>query len=137
MRKQISGIFAMAGLMLGLTVTPAFSQASSNKEMSRKRMSGNMSHKDDMAMMDKVSADEKAAMFDDMSEKDRMAAMKNAGHDMNKMSSQEQMVMKDKMTAQDKAAMFDKMPKKKRMAMMHKHAGMQSDSSKMDKMQKK
>jgi hypothetical protein len=119
MRKQISGMFAMAGLMLGLTATPAFSQASSNKEMS-----GKMSHKDDMAMMDKVSADEKAAM-------------KMAGHDMNKMSSQEQMAMKDKMTAQDKAAMFDKMPKEKRMAMMHKHAGMQSDSSKMDKMQKK
>ena len=71
-----------------------------------------------MDKMNSMSSDDKAAMFDKMSPKDQMSAMKMAGHDTGKMSHQEMMDSMGKMSAQDKAAMFDKMPMSKKMAMM-------------------
>lgn len=130
MSKRMRMVFVVAGLTAGLGAIPMLAQDDS--KMSDKKMSGKgMSKKSQMDMMDKMSADEKAAMFDKMSEKDRMAAMKMGGHDMGKMSSQEKMSMKDKMTAQEKADMFDKMPMDKRMSMMRKKSSMHSDSDRM------
>ena len=134
MRKQIEAALVATGLTLGLAISPIAAQTADDSKMSGKKMSGKgMSHKDQMDMMDKMSAEEKAATFDKMSAKDRMAAMKMAGHDMSKMSSQESMAMEDKMTAQEKADMFDKIPMEKRMSMMHKDSGKSMD--RMDKMQ--
>jgi hypothetical protein len=72
-------------------------------------------------MMDKMnhmSTAEKAAMFDKMTNSQKMEAMKNAGHDMSKMSQHERTGMMSKLTPDQKGEMFDKMPMDTKMATM-------------------
>ena len=104
MNKKIQMALAMTGITLGLSVAPAMAQSdgASTSKMSQ------MPDKDKMAM-DKVSKEEKAAMFDKMSDKDKMTATKMAGHDMSKMSASDRMAMTDKMSVDDKAMMYQKM----------------------------
>ena len=142
MRKKIQMTLAVAGLFSGLAITSAFAQTSDDKKMSDDKMSGEqmsgkkMSHQEMMDKMNKMSVDDKAAMFDKMSEKDKMSAMKMGGHDMGKMSHGEMMDM-GKMSTQDKADMFDKMPMEKKMSMMKggsmMHKGKKMDKGTMDK----
>jgi hypothetical protein len=88
MRKQINVVLTIVSLFSSVAVVSAWAQTSDNK-MSQEKMSGTkMTHQQ---KMDKMSADDKAAMFDRMTEKDRMASMKMSGHDMAKMSSSERM----------------------------------------------
>jgi hypothetical protein len=80
-----------------------------------------------------MSKEEKAAMFDKMSDGDKMMATKMAGHDMSKMSAGDRMAMTDKMSADDKAMMYEKMAKGKHMDKMDKAA---MDKAAMDQMKK-
>lgn len=94
-----------------------------------------------MDKMGTMSADDKATMFDQMTDKDKMSMMKMGGHDMGKMSHQESMDMMGKMSMQEKADMFDTMPMEKRMAMMKGGSMMRNGThdgskKKMDKMDK-
>jgi hypothetical protein len=86
-----------------------------------------------MDKMDKMSIDEKAAMFDKMTAHDKMAAMKAAGHDTSKMSSTERMDMMGKMSAQEKADAFDKLPMQKKMSVMHNASTTPKGAKKTDK----
>ena len=130
MHKQICTLFAAAALACTLTAGSGFAQATD--KMADDHMSGKkMTHQ---AMMDKMNAmsnEDKAAMFDKMSEKDKMAAMKMAGHDMGKMHGNERMEHMSKMSVDDKAAAFDKMPMDKKMNLMK---GDAMTHTKMDKM---
>ena len=72
--------------------------------------------------LDKMSKEEKAAMFDKMSDADKMTATKMAGHDMSKMSAPDRMAMTDKMSVDDKAMMYEKMAMGKHMDKMDKAA---------------
>ena len=125
MRRKLQTILATVGLLSGLAVVSASAQD--------KMSDSKMTHEQMMEKMKIMSPEQKAAMVDKMTEKDKMAAMKMSGHDMSKMSSSERMDMMGKMTTEDKAAMFDKMPMDKQMAMMK-----MMDSKKMgkDKMSK-
>ena len=143
MTTQIKNVLAMAGFFSALTVSAAFAQTAaipadkmSDSKMSDSKMSGSkMSHH--QMMMDKMnnmSAEDKAAMFDGMSAKNKMAAMKMSGHDASKMPASERMSMMGKMTSQEKADMFDKIPMEKKMSMMK--GGSMHKDKKMDKMDK-
>ena len=84
-------------------------------------------------MAHKTSNEEKAAMFDKMSDADKMTATKMAGHDMSKMSEHDRMAKTDKMSVKDKAMMYDKMMSNHMDKMDH--GAM--DKGAMDKMDKK
>ena len=134
MRKRLQTILAAAGLLCALAINPAFAAPNQDGKMSDEKMSGKkMSHQEMMDKMDKMTGDDKAAMYDMMRTKDKMAAMKMAGHDMSKMSHQESMDMMAKMSTEDKAAAFDKMPMDKKMSMMQGGSMMHKGSKKMDK----
>ena len=87
--------------------------------MAGKSMANKMMDQQTMDKVDKMSMDQKAAMFDKMTEKDKMSAMKMAGHDMSKMSSTHRTDMMGKMSAHEKAGAFDKMPMEKKVSIMH------------------
>jgi hypothetical protein len=132
MSKRIRIVMAAVGVLVALSLASAFAQTSDSK-MAGKSMPGKMTDQQMMDKMDKMSTDEKAAMFDKMTAKDKMSAMKMAGHDTSKMSSTERMDMVAKMSAQEKADAFDKMPMEKKMSVMHHESTMHKDTKKMDK----
>jgi hypothetical protein len=120
MCKRLQMAFMAIALLLGLTATTALGQSNTTEaasKMSSKQMMDKMSH---------MSTDEKAAMFDKMTNREKREAMKMAGHDMSKMSTKERMDTMSKLSTQDKADMFDKMPMDTKMATMKmamKHEG--------------
>ena len=120
MYQKTQLFLASAGLILGLCAAPVMAQTSGDSKMP-------MSEKDKMATH-KMSNEEKAAMFDKMSDADKMTATKIAGHDMSKMSDHDRMMKTDKMSVKDKAMMYDKM--------MSSHMD-KMDKGAMDKMDKK
>ena len=143
--RTIQATLTATLLFGGLAVTNVSAQTETGKmdksgdKMSGGKMSGmKMSDKDMMDHMNKMSTADKASMYDKMTDKDKMAAMKMSGHDMAKMSSSDRMDMMGKTTDQQKADMLDKMPMAKKMSLMrgtgamHKHSKM-NDSKKMDK----
>ena len=73
MRTRIETVLTLAAITLGL----AIAQSDSDSKMTT-------SGKDKMMTLDKMSKEEKAAMFDKMSETVKMMATKMAGHDMTK-----------------------------------------------------
>ncbi len=123
MFKRIATLAITMGMMGGLLAVSASPQTADDKSSGSK-----MSHQQTMDKMHAMSAEDKAAMFDHMSEKDRMSAAKMAGHDMSKMSHEDAMEMMSKMSTEEKAAIFDKMPADKRMAMMQSMDKMKHDS---------
>ena len=118
MSKRIRMVLVAAGVLTALSIGTAFAQTSESK-MAGKSMANKMMDQQMMDKVDKLSVDQKAAMFDKMTEKDKMSAMKMAGHDTSKMSSTERMDMMGKMSAHEKAGAFDKMPMEKRISVMH------------------
>ena len=124
MFKRITTLAITIGMMGGLLAVSASAQATDEKSSDSK-----MSHQQKMDKMHAMSADDKAAMFDHMSEKDKMSAAKMAGHDMSKMSHEDAMDMMSKMSTGDKAAIFDKMPSDKKMAMIQSMNKMKHDSA--------
>ena len=122
-------------LALCLTIGGAVHASAQEKDaMSSSKMSKKMK----MDTMKGMSMEDKAALFNKMTDSDKMMASKMAGHDAGKMSSADRMTMMDKMSMTDKAAAFDKMPESKRMAMMDKmHNDKMGKMDKMDKMDKK
>ena len=111
MSKRIRMALAVVGVLAALSIGTAFAQT---KSMANKMMDQQM-----MDKVDKLPVDQKAAMFDKMTESDKMSAMKMAGHDMSKMSPTERTGMMGKMSAQEKADAFDKMPMEKRISVVH------------------
>jgi hypothetical protein len=112
MHKQLEMSLAVIALLCGIMVTGALAQTTnSSSKMSNQQMMDKMNH---------MSTSEKAAMFDKMTDAQKMAAMKTAGHDMSKMSHQESMETMSKLTPEQKADMFDKMPMDTKMATMRK-----------------
>ena len=112
MRKQIQMALTVIVLLCGVSVTRALAQAggtSSSSKMSDQQMMDKMNH---------MSTTQKAAMFDKMTNNDKMTAMKMAGHDMSNMSDQEKTDMMKKLTPEQRAEMFDKMPMDTKMATM-------------------
>jgi hypothetical protein len=120
MCKQVQVAFIAIALLFGLTATTALAQSNETQAASK------MSSKQMMDKMNHMSTDEKAGMFDKMTNSKKMEAMKMAGHDMSKMSTKERMDMMSKSSTQEKADMFDKMPMDTKMATMKmamKHGG--------------
>ena len=112
MPKQIQMNLMVITLLCGVIVTEGLAQknvTSSSNKMSSQQMIDKLNH---------MSATEKAAMFDKMTNSNKTEAMKEAGHDMSKMSHQERTEMMRKVTPEQKAEMFDKMPMDTRMATM-------------------
>ena len=132
MSKRIRMVLAAVGVVTALSIGSAFAQTSDSK-MAGKSMPGKMTSQQMMDKMDKMSVDEKAAMFDKMTAHDKMSAMKMVGHDTSKMSSTERMDMMGKMSAKEKADAFDKMPIEKKMSIMHNGSTMPKGTKKMDK----
>jgi Mg/Co/Ni transporter MgtE len=124
MFKRIATLAITIGMVGGLLVVSASPQTTDEKSSDSK-----MSHQQMMDKMKAMSAEDKAAMFDHMSEKEKMSAAKMAGHDMSKMSHEDAMAMMGKMSTEDKAAIFDKMPADKRMAMMQSMEKMKHDNT--------
>jgi hypothetical protein len=102
MRTRILTVLTMAGITLSLAIVPVIAQSDSDSTM---KMSGT----DMMMTLDKLSKEEKAALFDKMSDADKMMATKMAGHDMSDMSATDRMMMTDKLAVNDKAMMYEKM----------------------------
>jgi hypothetical protein len=120
MSKQFQMAFMALAVLFGLTATTALAQSDKTQAASK------MSSKQMMDKMNHMSTDEKAAMFDKMTNSKKMEATKMAGHDMSKMSTTQRMDMMSKLSTQDKADMFDKMPMDTKMATMKmamKHGG--------------
>jgi hypothetical protein len=111
----------IAGLTLGLAITPAMAQTEKTEKTEKKTTTTKMDKMDNSSM----SVDEKAAAFDKMSDKKKTAAMKMAGHDMSKMTEGERISMMSRMTAQEKADAYDKGM-----------SGKKGSANKMDKMDK-
>lgn len=133
MNKRLATLVIALGMMGGLMAVSAAPQNAEEKPSESKMSSEHMKmHQQAMDKMSKMSTDDKAAMFDHMTDKDKMSAMKMAGHDMSKMSHQESMDMMSKMSAEEKAGVVDKMPDDKKMEMMN-----SMDKMKHDKMEKK
>jgi hypothetical protein len=112
MYKQIQPVLMVMALLCGVSAGTALAQATSANA------AGKMSSQQMMDKMNHMSTAEKAAMFDKMTNPEKMEAMKMAGHDMSKMSHKERMEMMSKMTPEQKAEMFDKMPMDTKMATM-------------------
>ena len=111
MNNVIQNRIIMTGITLGLAIAPAMAQsdAGSNTKMSK------MPAKSTMMEIDKMSNQEKAALFDKLSDADKNAATRMAGHDMSKMSSQDRMAMTDKLSVDDKAMSYSKLAMSKHM----------------------
>ena len=117
MSKRIRMVLAGVGVLAALSIGTAFAQTSESK-MALKSMANKMMDQQMMDKVDKLPVDQKAAMFDKMTESDKMSAMKMAGHDMSKMTPTERTGTMGKMSAQQKADAFDKMPMEKRVSVM-------------------
>jgi hypothetical protein len=89
--------------------------------------------KNRMTWLGKISKEKKAAMFDKMSDADKMMATKMAGHDMSRISAGDRMAMTDKMSVHDKAMTYEKMAMGKQLDEEDKGA---MDKAVMDKMKK-
>jgi hypothetical protein len=112
MRKQIEMTLTVIALLCGMMVTGALAQTTnSSSKMTSQQMMDKMSH---------MSSTDKAAMFDKMTNAEKMEAMKMGGHDTSKMSRQERTETMSKLTPEQKAGMFDKMPMDTKMATMRK-----------------
>lgn len=112
MRKRVHLVLTVLTLLCGVAVTGALAQTTNS--------SGKMGDQQMMDKMNHMSNTEKAAMFDKMTNSEKMEAMKMAGHDTSKMSHQEKTETMNKMTSEQKAEMFDKMPMDTKMATMKK-----------------
>jgi len=112
MCKQIQRALTVIALLCGVPAGILLAQTAGTNA------TGKMSSQQMMEKMNHMSTAEKAAMFDKMSNSEKMHAMSMAGHDMSKMSHKEKMDMMDKMTHVQKAEMFDKMPMDTKMATM-------------------
>jgi hypothetical protein len=112
MCKQIQRALTLIALLCGVTAGTVFAQTTGTNA------AGKMSSQQMMEKMNHMSTAEKAAMFDSMSNSEKMHAMNMAGHDMSKMSHKEKMDMMDKLTPGQKAEMFDKMPMDTKMSTM-------------------
>ena len=109
MNKTIQNGIILTGITLGLAIAPMTAQSDSNSKMSK------MATKTAMMEIDKMSNEEKAALFDKLSDADKNTATKMAGHDMSKMKSQERMAMTDKLPVDDKAMSYSKLAMSKHM----------------------
>jgi hypothetical protein len=118
---KIQTVLALTGITLGLAMTPAMAQDKMPDKMGK------------MDKMDHMSKEEKAAMFNKMSDADKAKATKMAGHDMSKMSAHDRMAATDKMSVDDKAMMYDKMAASHKMDKMDKAA---MDKAEADHMKK-
>ena len=132
MSKRIRMVLAAVGVVTAMAIGSALAQTSDSR-MAGKSMPGKMTNQQMMDKMDKMSIEEKAAMFDKMTAHDKMSGMKMAGHDTSKMSSTERMDMMGKMSAKEKADAFDKMPMEKKMSIMHNGSTMPKGAKRMDK----
>ena len=94
MYRKSQMVLALAGIILGLAASPVMAQS----EMTRSPRCRKCPRRTRWRRMDKMSKDEKAAMFDKMSDADKMTATKMAGHDMSKMSAHDRMTKTDKMS---------------------------------------
>lgn len=112
MCNQIQRAFTVIALLCGVTAGLLLAQTTATNA------AGKMSSQQMMEKMNHMSTTEKAAMFDNMSNSEKMHAMKMAGHDMSQMSHKEKMDMMDKLTSGQKAEMFDKMPMDTKMSTM-------------------
>jgi hypothetical protein len=111
-RKQIQMNLTLIALLCGVIVMEALAQknvTSSSHKMSSQQMMDKLTH---------MPTSEKTAMFDEMTNDNKMEAMRKAGHDISRMSHQESIQMMTKLTPEQKADMFDKMPMDTRMATM-------------------
>ena len=112
MGKQIERALRVIALLCGVTAGILLAQTTGTNA------AGKMSSQQMMEKMNHMSTAEKAAMFDNMSNSEKMHAMNMAGHDMSKMSHKEKVDMMDKLTPGQKAEMFDKMPMDTKMSTM-------------------
>lgn len=115
MSTKIGALVVAMGLLAGVGVVPSFSQTADHSHVDK--MAAKVSRDEMIAKMGKMSTDDKAVMIDEMSAKDKRAAMKMSGHDTSKMS------------AQQKADMFDKMTIDKKISMMMAHQAMVDKSA--------
>lgn len=127
MHKRIQTVLVLTGTTLSLVVAPVLAQSDSSSKMMK------MSDKNTKMGLDKMSKEEKAAMFEKMSDADKMMATKMAGHDMSKMDPKDRMAMMNKMSVDDKAKMYEKMAMGHHMDKMDKAT---MDKAVMDKMKK-
>ena len=112
MYKPIQRPLTVIALLCGVTAGVLLAQTAGTNA------AGKMSGQQMMEKMNRMSTAEKAGMFDNMSNSDKMHAMNMAGHDMSKMSHKEKLDMMDKLTSGQKAEMFDKMPMDTKMSTM-------------------
>ena len=138
MNKRTGTAVITLGLLSSIFSASAAAQDGSDKKMSAHEMSGmKMSQKEATDKMAAMSADDKAAMYDKMSDKQKAAGMKMSGMKMSgKKMDHKGMGGMGNMSNQDKADMFDKMPMKDKMSMMNGAAGMHSSPKPMGKMDK-
>ena len=109
MNKTIQNGIILTGVTLGLALAPMMAQSDGSSKMSK------IAPKTTMMEIDKMSNQEKAALFDRLSDADKNMATKMAGHDMSRMSSQERMAMTDKLSVDDKAMSYSKLVMSKHM----------------------
>jgi len=126
MHKTIQTALALAGITLGLAITPAMAQSDGDSKMKMNKMA----EKATTMEGDKMSNKEKAALFDKLSDADKNTATKMAGHDMSKMSAHDRMAMTDKLSVEDKAMSYSKLAMSKHMDKADKMA---MDKAAMDK----
>jgi len=103
MNKTIQNSIILTGIALGLAIAPVMAQSGDSSRMSK------ITPKSTMIEIDKLSNQEKAALFDKLSDADKNTATKMAGHDISKMGSQERMAMTDKLSVDDKAMSYSKL----------------------------
>jgi hypothetical protein len=109
MNKTIQNGIILTGITLGLAIAPMTAQSDGSSKMSK------MAVKTTMMEIDKMSNQEKAGLFDKLSDADKNMATKMAGHDMSKMESHERMAMTDKLSVDDKAMSYSKLAMSKHM----------------------
>ena len=105
-------------ITLIITLISGFTTATSRAQENGTNAADKMTSHQMMDKLTHMSSAEEAAMFDKMTESEKMHAMKMAGHDMSKMSHQESTEMMGKVAPEQKAAMFEKMPMDTKMATM-------------------
>ena len=135
MCKRILWVLAAAGLVSGLAFASPLAQNGDDKKMSDDKTPGaaskNMSHKEAMDKMSAMSEDEKAAMFDKTTQRQKMSAMKMSGNQMGGEGMSGGMTKISDLSAKQKADMFDKMPIGVKMSAMHGGSAMHHGSKKM------
>lgn len=109
MKKKIQTGLALAGIALGIAITPVLAHSANDSKVKASAMSS----KAKMMEIDKMSTEDKAALFEKLSDSGKNAATKMAGHDMGKMSAHDRMAMTEKMSVEDKAMSYSKIAKSK------------------------